>query len=350
MENSFLTSLKRNKTENKIPLYCTGYPEEKFIRIYKRKYGLKTTNSQMVLNGKDYSLIKGIGFDAVSLWEYRRGEGGYLIEDSRRNLRVDGWGRIYHKDWYTWKGCFTNEETLENWTHLTLPSKKKLKKLKEFLYKNEDTFNYVLSIPGLFEKTWQSMGFVLFSKSIKNNQKIISSVIEFFQNYLFKLITVLKEAGASVFLFADDIGYKRRTFIQKSLWDQFFQKPYKELVDYIKKDNHYIILHSDGFISNMIESFIEIGFDAIQGLEPNAGVDIFSLFKTYGSDICFIGNVDVSTHLTFGKKEDVAQYIAKLKKYAREYNAFLIVSPTQQIHSKVKPQNLKTMINATKED
>ncbi len=97
----------------------------------------------------------------------------------------------------------------------------------------------------------------------------------------------------------------------------------------------------------MIDNFIELGFDAVQSLEPNSGVDIFSFFKTYTNQICFIGNLDISTLLTFGTPLEVRAYIEKLIEKAKKFNSYLIISPTQQISYSVKPENIKTMIETT---
>ncbi|MEJ2251936.1 MAG: uroporphyrinogen decarboxylase family protein [Candidatus Lokiarchaeota archaeon] len=290
-----------------------------------------------------------VGFDAISLWDFRRGEGGYEINKTNHSTKVDGWGRVFKGDWYTWEGVFKNPEILDNWKYLILPSNEKIEKLKKFLSINRKDLNYILSLPGLFEKTWQSMGFVFFSKCLKKNQELIFKVVKFFHTYIENLVKSLKKANVKVFLIADDLGYKNRTFLPKDIWEFFFLQDYMDLVEYIKKDNESnVILHSDGYISSMMDLFIEIGFDAIQGLEPNAGIDIFSLFKQYRNKICFIGNVDVSTLLTFGTKIEVKDYISKLKGASRKYNSPLIVSPTQQIHDKVKPENLFAMIKAAK--
>ena len=108
--NNFIeVLLKESKTP--VPLYCTGYPEIKFIDKYIKCYKLETNNTDHILNSKNFDIIKQMGFDAISLWDFRRAEGGYLLDDQRR---VDGWGRIYKGEWYSWEGVFRNEKILED--------------------------------------------------------------------------------------------------------------------------------------------------------------------------------------------------------------------------------------------
>ncbi len=341
-KSNFLKLLSKEST-SKIPLYCPGYPEENFIYNYIKSYNLDPNKKKLILNNKSYYLIEKMGFDAISLWDFRKGKGGYILNDQRR---VDGWGRIYKGDWYMWDGVFKDSNIVQNWSHLNLPSEDNLKLLKDFLNNVNNNLDYVISLPGLFEKTWQSMGFFYFAKSLKKNIDLVTTVTKFFSDYLKTLIEVLQNTGATIFLIADDYGYKNRTFIAKSVWKKLFYEEYTEIINFIHKRNQKIIIHSDGYISNMINIFIELGFDGIQSLEPNAGVNIFTLFKKYQDQICFIGNIDIS-FLSFGTPLQIKDYVVKLIQKARKYNCHLVISPTQQINSSCIPENINTMIETT---
>ena len=343
-KSDFLKALSKEPT-TQVPLYCTGYPELEFIDKYLDHYNLKTDIIDLNLNNKNYNIIEQMGFNAISLWDFRRGEGGYTLDDERR---VDGWGRIYKGEWYMWDGVFKNEKVLQDWEYLRLPSKEKCEKLKAFLRKKNSNLEHVFSLPGLFEKTWQSMGFKFFAKCLKkDNFKFIETIVKYFSDYIKKLIKLLQNKGVKIFLIADDYGYKNRTFIPKELWQKLFYKEYKDIVNFIHERRQKIIIHSDGYISNMIGTFIDLGFDAVQSLEPSAGVDIFNLFKKFKNQICFIGNLNMSL-LSFGLPQQVKNYTTKLITKAKENNCSLAVSPSQQINTKCKPININTMIETTK--
>lgn len=345
LETDFIKVLKRKATSI-VPLYCPGYPEIEFLNKYIDLYKVDVKPSDLTLNQKNLEVIKRIGFDALSLWEFRRGKGGYQVNEQ---IRVDGWGRVYKDDWYLWDGVFKDENTIDNWEHLQPPSNEDLALLEKMLPKIKKRLDIVLSLPGLFEKTWQSMGFIYFSKCLKNeNFSLIYSVIDFFSEYLKKLISILNKVGVDLFLVADDCGYKKNEFISVKLWKKLFFEHYQEIVTSIHNRKNLIILHSDGYISNLMEIFVEIGFDAIQSLEPSADVNIFQLFEKFANKMCFIGNLDNTIHLTYGIENKVKTYVSKLIKKARESKVSLIISPTQQINAKVIPENIKIMIDTTK--
>ena len=144
-------------------------------------------------------------------------------------------------------------------------------------------------------------------------KNFIRKIIDFFSSYVKNLITKLQKAGVSLFLIADDIGYNNRLFIQKNIFKDLFLDKYIELVDIIHNNKNFVIIHSDGYISNIIDLFIKIGFDGVQSIESNAGNNIFDLFKKYHNQICFIGNIDNGKYLTFGTKQQVKHYIEMKK-------------------------------------
>ncbi len=53
-------------------------------------------------------------------------------------------------------------------------------------------------------------------------------------------------------------------------------------------------MHSCGRIEGLIPLFIEEGLDVLQGIEAKAGQNVVELQKEYGSDLAFMGNVDVT--------------------------------------------------------
>ena len=52
--------------------------------------------------------------------------------------------------------------------------------------------------------------------------------------------------------------------------------------------------------------------------------------------------------LIYGTPEEIKRNVQNLIINARKYNFPLIISPTQQIQSHIKPKNIKAMIEATK--
>ena len=55
----------------------------------------------------------------------------------------------------------------------------------------------------------------------------------------------------------------------------------------------------------LLDTLIEAGIDALQAIEPAAGMDIEKVKEVYGNKIAVIGNIDCAELLTFGTKKEV---------------------------------------------
>jgi uroporphyrinogen decarboxylase len=66
----------------------------------------------------------------------------------------------------------------------------------------------------------------------------------------------------------------------------------------------YTILHTDGDISACLEDLAESGLDALQAIDPVAGMEILQVKEQVGDRLCLCGNVDCGL-LVMGKPEEV---------------------------------------------
>ena len=90
---------------------------------------------------------------------------------------------------------------------------------------------------------------------------------------------------------------------------------------------------------------IEMGISAINPIQPNCN-DIYKYKKEYGSDICFIGNMDLAGVLVYGTpeevREDTKRHIEKLAD-----GGGYVVSSSHSITDEVPPENYLAMVEAT---
>jgi len=65
-----------------------------------------------------------------------------------------------------------------------------------------------------------------------------------------------------------------------------------------------IMFHSDGAVGELIPDFIDMGIDVLHPLEPVSGMDTAQIKAEFGSEISFLGGVDIS-HAMPGILQDV---------------------------------------------
>jgi len=108
----------------------------------------------------------------------------------------------------------------------------------------------------------------------------------------------------------DDWGAQKSLLISPQKWREFFKPLYKEYCDIAHAHGKYVIMHSDGYIIDIIEDLIEIGVNAI-----NAQIfcmDLQELEDRFGGRICFWGEIDRQYALPFGSDEEIEALVDKV--------------------------------------
>jgi uroporphyrinogen decarboxylase len=90
---------------------------------------------------------------------------------------------------------------------------------------------------------------------------------------------------------------------------------------------------------------LETGVDAINPLEPVAGMDIARVKQRYGERVCLIGNIDCGDLLCSHTPEKVTAVVRETIRQGGEKGGY-ILSSSNTIHSSVKPENYRAMIEA----
>jgi uroporphyrinogen decarboxylase len=93
---------------------------------------------------------------------------------------------------------------------------------------------------------------------------------------------------------------------------------------------------------------VDTGIDALNPMEPIAGMDIGSIKQKYGKRVCLIGNIDCAYILSEAPTEEVEAAVKECLLKA-SLGGGHIISSSNAIHSSVKPQNYRTMVEATRQ-
>lgn len=150
------------------------------------------------------------------------------------------------------------------------------------------------------------------------------------------------DKGAEAILMTDDIAFNTGLLLSPETMKIVAYPFYKKVVAQIKAYKDVpVIFHSDGYLFDEIEEIIACGFDAIQSLQPSAGMDIAKIKETYGDRICLMGNVDLNYLLPFGEPEEVRKEVKKLVETAGPEG--FILTTCNIITEAVKVENAKAM-------
>jgi len=112
------------------------------------------------------------------------------------------------------------------------------------------------------------------------------------------LINVLEDSFArggmpdGVF-FYEDMGFKEKSFFSPAMYREIIQPGHKKVFDFCKSHKLPIIMHSCGFVENLIPDLLDSGLQCLQAMEVKAGMDVRRLYQNFGDRLSFMGGLDV---------------------------------------------------------
>ncbi|MDD1778164.1 MAG: hypothetical protein LUQ65_08350 [Candidatus Helarchaeota archaeon] len=278
---------------------------------------------------------------------------GYIWYDvwgRRWDLRIDNFGNP--EPYYVGGFCNT-EEKWDAWVenHASLFDKfiqyaaKFHKSIAEEFRKEIYVLNF--AAPGIFENSWQPIGFTEFVKYMYEKPKFIEKVVEFQTAHFLKQVDAICRAGNEIVLIGDDLGFKTGPLLNPDLIEKFLGQSYRKVAEFVHKKNKKLIFHSCGNLYKLLDKFIAWGFDGLLTLEPAASMELGKVRELVGHKLVLIGNLDVTHLLVKGSKKEVEDAVRKAIKDAAAGGGF-ILAPSHN-HSDVDPVRLQWMVEAAHE-
>lgn len=168
--------------------------------------------------------------------------------------------------------------------------------------------------------------------------KVIDYVMEYERAYVEKWLTLDIDAVA----FGDDWGSQISLLISPARWRELFRPLYQELIDKIKNAGKKVFFHSDGYIYDIYQDFIDLGVDAVNSQLWCMGVE--KVAEKYAGKITFWGEISRQTTLPKGTPEEILSCADVMKKYLWVNGGGLIGQ--SEVNKDVPLKNIEALVNA----
>jgi len=152
------------------------------------------------------------------------------------------------------------------------------------------------------------------------------------------------EAGADAVFNASDIAFNTGGFFTPHQFDDFIGPFLEEWASTFKKSGIYTIYHTDGNLDKLMDKLVATGIDALQCIDPLAGMDIIRLKEQYYKKITLIGNVNTTT-LHLGTKSEVEDESKKVLEGCKAGGGY-IFGACNAIYKGIPPENYLAMVEA----
>ena len=198
--------------------------------------------------------------------------------------------------------------------------------------------------PGIFENSWQAMGFVNFTKLVYEKPEFIERVVAFHTDFYLRYLEGVMESGVEVVLGGDDLGHKTGPLMRPQLVEKFFGESYRRVSDLVHRSGKKLVFHSCGRIYEFLEHFVDWGFDGLITMEPTAGMELSKVREQVGHDLVLIGNLDVSHLLVRGTREEIEDAVKRAIRDAARGGGYVLSAAHS--HPFVDPERLRWMVEA----
>lgn len=178
--------------------------------------------------------------------------------------------------------------------------------------------------------------------------KFVHELIEVAQSHDLPAMVRAVKAGADVIVFGDDYADKNSTLMSPKHFREFILPGLKRCVDAAHEAGAYVVKHTDGNIMGVIDMIVETGIDALNPIEPQAGMDIGLVKHKYGDRIAIIGNIDCGYLLSQAPVEEVRRVTRETIQTAAPGGGYCL-SSSNSIHSSVRPENFMAMVQTLRQ-
>jgi len=103
---------------------------------------------------------------------------------------------------------------------------------------------------------------------------------------------ILRELGVELLFTASDIADNHGVFFNPEQMDRLILPYLRKWAAEVKALGGWSVMHSDGNLTACLNALADSGLDALQGIDPIAGMEIRSVKRQVEGRICLCGNID----------------------------------------------------------
>lgn len=197
---------------------------------------------------------------------------------------------------------------------------------------------------GLFENSWQTMGFERFVLAVRRDRSFVRRMIKFYEDHFCMMLEAWADAGLPGAIYTDDMAFRSGPMFNPRLMKELYGEALQRIAETAHRLGMKIVIHSCGNVYQLLDWFADCGFDGVHALEPTAGVELSKAKEMVGDRLCLLGNMDITHILVQADKEEVFDAVrASIRAAAR--GGGYIIAPTNS-HQTMSVDRLRWMLEA----
>lgn len=281
-----------------------GLPEGRnYLQAVREILGIKYEKSSAAAVGLDVSFKMLPQFQEKIL---KHEDGHYIVQDSVGEIveisdKYDLTYLRYAKDFVTRKYHRFPVENEKEWQEMKLrynpdaPGRYPADFLKRCEILGKRDYIFSININGPFWQMREWCGFENLCILMIDNPRFVRDMSEFWRDFIFNTMApVLKNVEVDHVFIGEDMAYKEHSMISPEMVREYLFPCYDTWIPALKKNNPLVVIEvdSDGHIGELLQLWIEAGFNCCSPVEAAAGNDIVEYRKKYGKKMAYRGGID----------------------------------------------------------
>ncbi len=152
-----------------------------------------------------------------------------------------------------------------------------------------------------------------------------------------------KHGGLDGFALCSDYCLNQGPFLSPRLFSEFITPYLAKLTKAYRDMGFYVIKHTDGNIMPIVDQLVQTHPHALHSIDPQAGVDIATVKRLYGDQVCLIGNVNCGL-LDTGTEEQVKESVRYALKSGMPGGGY-IFSTSNCVYTGMRLSRYELMLN-----
>jgi len=336
-----------------VPLYIHGINEAPIVGIGKhltdrlpepQDFRLMNERDQLKLLDTLFMIHEHFDIDGITTFEIGH-------EEKVDDLHVrDGFGVVYKLSEY---GIpvpvghpVKNIEELRNFA-CPVPRKEDLGLLNLAVERFKGQKATFWLMRGVFVRSWRLIGMTNYMMNVHTDPEFLHLLAKMMVEFSLSQLDLLVEAGLDVLVIEDDIAMDTGPMISPEHFKTFINQYNRQIVERAHQKGLKVVRHSDGNLWPILDILLETGYDGINPLEPQAGMQMKKVKAYCGNQICLLGNIDCVELLPRGSKKQVEQAVIQTIEEGAPGGGLIICS-SNSLHPGVNPENCITMFETVR--
>jgi uroporphyrinogen decarboxylase len=169
----------------------------------------------------------------------------------------------------------------------------------------------IAHIWGIVEGTSTFLGIENCWANLGLEPELMMSWFDRYADWLCGLADSCLDAGVDIITLSDDWGSNQNMLFSPRMWRRMI-KPYAaRVVQHVRSRGAHVNLHSDGYILNIMDDLIEMGYSSMHPVQESAGMEPKQIKEQYGDKIVVYGSLDIIDGLYRYEGDALDRYVTE---------------------------------------